>query len=111
MSIKIELEPRDHMAFFDLTVELLGMLLQFPEGTKIERMHISNTAHDAISIVVTHPDLPQVYWGEWIPRITPLVSEADGRLVVHPWNKAMMDMMPGGQGVVNDDKAGESDAT
>lgn len=90
-------EVRGNLAFFDLTIQLLQMLFKFPEGTQIERMHISNTAPEAISIVISHPDLPKVYWGEWIPRITIAVSLDEGRLLVHPWNEAIWERRISGE--------------
>ena len=80
-------EVRGNLAFFDLTVQLLQMLLKFPDGTQIERMHISNTAPDAISIVISHPELREVHWGEWIPRIDLTVSLDEGRLLVLKWEE------------------------
>lgn len=74
-----------NLAYFDLTIQLLEMLFKFPEGTRIERMHISNTAPEAISIVISHSDLPELNWGQLIPKITVTVSVDEGRLLVHKW--------------------------
>jgi hypothetical protein len=81
-------EVRGNLAYFDLTIQLLQMLFKFPDGTRIERMHVSNTTPEAISIVISHPELREVHWGEWIPRIHLTVSLDEGRLLVHRWEES-----------------------
>lgn len=86
ISVKPIYEPRDHLASFDLSIELLQQMLKLPEGTTIQRFFPSNRVTGAITIVVTHPDFPMVYWGDWIPEIYPFVSLVDGRLVFERWD-------------------------
>jgi hypothetical protein len=63
------------LARFDVTDELITSLLSLPDGAVIERMHTSNDTHCAITIIVSHPDFPEVQWGEWIPRIDVTVKQ------------------------------------
>ena len=78
----IEKELRGKVARFDLSVELLLQALQFPAGAQLERMHMSNSRPNAITIVVSHPDFEESYWGDIIPEIIPWAHYENGRLII-----------------------------
>lgn len=70
------------MAWFDLSVELLALILQLPDGAEITRIKPSEQNEGALTIVVNGGTLPAVMEGTRIPEIIPTGSMVDGRLVI-----------------------------
>lgn len=75
-------EVKKRLASFDITEDDLARILQFPPGTKLERIHPSNKNMGALSLVVSHPSFPEVLWGQWIPEIEILVSEKNNQIML-----------------------------
>jgi hypothetical protein len=62
-----------HIARFDVRAELLTQALALPDGSLIENISRSTSRADVFTLVVTHPDLPEVEEGSQIPEAYPLL--------------------------------------
>lgn len=78
----IDFSTNNRIKRFDLSVELLAQLIQLPVGARIERMHISNRASGAISLVISHSSFDEVDWGAWLPELTPVGRWENGHMVI-----------------------------
>lgn len=86
-------EKKRRIARIELSIEMLESLLQFPSGTSVERIFISDWRMDAFTIVVSHPSFPAVEEGEYVPSVMVIVSDENGRLMM---NWQFPDMEEGG---------------
>ena len=69
---------------------MLAIVLNLPEGTKIERVLTPDDGsywkRAMFRVVASHPDLPEVYEGEQLPRAKPSrVRNADGTVTFGDW--------------------------
>jgi len=79
-----------HVAYFDVSFELLAELLYLPGGAKIERVggldDLTIYKPNAFRVVVSHPNLPVVWEGQVIPRADPSHSRDDqGNVSFKDW--------------------------
>lgn len=73
-------------ARIEVTIEMLATMLDLPPGATIERMR-TDYGNTALSIIVHHPDLPEVQWGESYPTVAPIYVAVPGaaRLAFESW--------------------------
>jgi hypothetical protein len=65
-----------------LSVEVVGLLLQLPEGMRIEGMLVDHPdGPRVVSVLVSHPELAVVEPGSKVPRRTVWIDMVDGRPV------------------------------
>lgn len=83
-------KKKQRIARIELSIEMLESLLQFPSGTSVERIFISDWRMDAFTILVSHPSFPAVAEGEYVPSIMVNISEENGRLMMN-WQFSAME--------------------
>lgn len=76
-------EKKRKISRIELSIEVLESLLQFPPGTSIERIFISDWRTDAFTIFISHPSFAAIEEGGYVPSIEVIVNEENGRLVMN----------------------------
>ena len=86
-----------HAAYFDISYEVLRMVLGLPEDTEIRRVVDLDDGRywemERFRVVVSHPDLPSVLEGQALQQVDPVFEERSDEpgIRLKAWNMSRRD--------------------
>lgn len=76
---ELAMSDKKHIAIVRVSAELFLSALAFPEGTRIKGYRCEGGHRVTIELVMVHPDLPEVPYGENPPVIAPIIKQVGMR--------------------------------
>lgn len=67
---------------FNISFEMLKVLLQLPDAAEIERVHMSNDYTRAVTFVIRCENFPELQWGDMVPYISNVIFRRDNETVI-----------------------------